>query len=36
VTGPDNADPVGDVEEAALDHLVERVLDVARKLTNKN
>ena len=36
VTGPDNADPVGDEEEAALDHLVERVLDVARKLTNKN
>ena len=33
VTGPDNADPVGDAEEAALDHLVERVLDVARKLT---
>jgi NAD(P)H dehydrogenase (quinone) len=33
VTGPDNAEPVGDVTEAALDHLVERVLDVARKLT---
>ena len=33
VTGPDNAEPVGDVAEAALDHMVERVLDVARKLT---
>ena len=33
VTGPDGATPVGDEEEAALDHLVERVLDVARKLT---
>ena len=33
VTGPDNADPVGDEEEAALDHMVERVLDVAHKLT---
>jgi NAD(P)H dehydrogenase (quinone) len=33
VTGPDNAEPVGDEEEAALDHMVERVLDVARKLT---
>jgi len=33
VTGPENADPVGDEEEAALDHMVERVLDVARKLT---
>jgi NAD(P)H dehydrogenase (quinone) len=33
VTGPDNAEPVGDEEDAALDHMVERVLDVARKLT---
>jgi NAD(P)H dehydrogenase (quinone) len=33
VAGPDNAQPLGDDEEAALDHLVERVLDVARKLT---
>ena len=36
VTGPENDQPVGDAEDAALDHLVERVLDVARKLTNKN
>ncbi|HET8959734.1 NAD(P)H:quinone oxidoreductase [Nocardioides sp.] len=33
VTGPDNADPVGEAEEEALDHMVERVLEVARKLT---
>lgn len=33
VTGPDNAAPLGDSEEAALDHMVERVLDVAGKLT---
>ena len=33
VTGPDNADPVGEAEEEALDHMVDRVLEVARKLT---
>jgi NAD(P)H dehydrogenase (quinone) len=32
-TGPDNDAPLGDVEVAALDHLVERVLDVTRRLT---
>ncbi len=36
VTGPDNATRSGDEEDAALDHMVERVLDVARKLNNKN
>ncbi|MGH3361445.1 MAG: NAD(P)H:quinone oxidoreductase [Nocardioides sp.] len=33
VTGADNDAPLGDAEEAALDHLVERMVDVARKLT---
>jgi NAD(P)H dehydrogenase (quinone) len=35
-TGADNDTPIGDVEEAALDHMVERVLDVTRRLTGEN
>lgn len=31
-TGPDNDAPLGDVQEAALDHLVERVLDITRRI----
>ena len=31
-TGADNNAPLGDTEEAALDHLVERVLDISRRL----
>jgi NAD(P)H dehydrogenase (quinone) len=33
-TGPDNDAPLGDVQETALDHLVERVLDVSRRLAD--
>ena len=35
-TGAGNDAPLGDVEMAALDHLVERVLDVARRLNGEN
>ena len=34
-TGAAGDVPVGDVQEAALDHLVERVLDVTRRLTRE-
>jgi len=34
-TGADGDVPLGDVEEAALDHLVERVLDVTRRFTGE-
>jgi NAD(P)H dehydrogenase (quinone) len=34
-TGVDGDVPLGDVEEAALDHLVERVLDVTRRFTGE-
>lgn len=32
VSGPDNDDPVGEDVRAALDHLAERTIDVARRL----
>ena len=35
-TGADGDVPLGDVQEAALDHLVERVLDVTRRLAGKS
>ena len=35
-TGADGDVPLGDVQEAALDHLVERVLDVTRRLDGES
>ena len=35
-TGADGDVPLGDVQEAALDHLVERVLDVTRRLAGES
>lgn len=35
-TGAGNDAPLGDVELAAMDHLVERVLDVTRRLNEEN
>jgi len=35
-TGADGDVPLGDVQEAALDHLVERVLDVTRRLDGQD
>ena len=35
-TGVEGDTPLGDIQEAALDHLVERVLDVTRRLNEGN
>ena len=35
-TGAEGETPLGDIQEAALDHLVERVLDVTRRLNEGN
>ena len=34
-TGADGNVPLGDIQDAALDHLVERVLDVTRRLVKR-